>query len=327
MSDVTVEAAVGTATLPPRSSRPRDTGAATPAARIGPLERRHRVGYLWLLLPAIVFILAFFAYPLGYGLYMSLVDYRSVTFITGEAPWLGLTNYADAISSPVFPRALLNTLVITVVSLAVQMVGGLLLALYFERDFPGSRWMSTVLLLPWLVPLVINATTWKWMLQGDGIVNRLLTVIGIDGPNWLADPNVALWAVLGVNTWAGLPFMATILASALRNVPRELHEAAVLDGAGYWRRLWSITVPMVRPVLVVMTILGAIATLKVLDLVLVLTGGGPANSTQTLALMSYQSSFGEFEFGIGAAFGNILLAVTVVFAVLYARMTRSEQTA
>lgn len=327
MSDVTVQAAARTATLPPRPARPRASGRDAPTARTGPLERRRRVGYLCLLLPAVVFIIAFFAYPLGYGLYMSLVDYRSVTFITGDAPWLGLANYADAVTSPVFPRALLNTLVITVVSLAVQMVGGLLLALYFQRDFPGSRWMSTVLLLPWLVPLVIYATTWKWMLQGDGIVNRLLAAVGIDGPNWLADPQVALWAVLGVNTWAGLPFMATILASALRNVPRELHEAAVLDGAGYWRRLWCITLPIIRPVVVVMTILGAIATLKVLDLVLVLTGGGPANSTQTLALMSYQSSFGEFEFGIGAAFGNVLLAVTVIFAFLYARMTRSEEAA
>lgn len=309
------------------SAIPRSSAGPTPPRGTGRLERQRQRGLILLLLPAIVAVLAFFAYPLGYGIYMSLVDFRTATFITGEAPFVGLDNYVAALTSSLFLRALSNTLLFTVVSMAVQMVGGLLLALYFEREFPGNRWLSTLLLLPWLIPLVINTTTWKWMLQGDGIINRFLDVFGIDGPAWLADPTIALWPVTAVNTWAGLPFMATILASALRNVPHELTEAAVLDGAGYWRRLWSITLPMIRPVVVVMTILGAIATLKVLDLVLVLTGGGPANATQTLALLSYRFSFGEFQFGLGAAFGNLLLLVTVAIAILYTRLTRSEEAA
>lgn len=305
---------------------PQPPGSAAGSGRARhSLARRRNRSMLLLLLPAILVIVAFFAYPLGYGVYMSLVDFRTVTFITGEAPFVGLDNYVEAFTSPLFARALTNTLLFTVTSIAIQMAGGLLLALYFVRDFPGHRWMSTILLLPWLIPLVINSTTWKWMLQGDGIINRMLATIGIDGPAWLAEPAIALWPVTAVNTWAGLPFMATILASALRNVPPELTEAALLDGAGYWRRLWSITLPLIRPVMVVMTILGAIATLKVLDLVLVLTGGGPANATQTLALLSYRFSFGEFEFGLGAAYGNVLLMVTAVVAIVYTRLTRAEE--
>ncbi|WP_148058944.1 carbohydrate ABC transporter permease [Bogoriella caseilytica] len=322
MSETTMGPAVDATRLPQApggAAQRRGSGAA------GPLERRRNRANLMLLLPAVLFIGLFLAYPLGYGIYMSLVDFTSGTFLTGEAPFVGFANYAEAIGSAHFGRALRNTLLITIVSLAIQMSGGLLLALYFQRDFPGSRWMSTVLLLPWLVPLIITATTWRWMLQGNGIINQLLAGIGIDGPSWLADSSWAIWAIIGVNTWAGLPFMATILGAALRNVPHELEEAATLDGAGYWRRLWSITLPQIMPVMLVMTILGIIATLKVLDLVLALTGGGPANSTQTLALLSYDSSFRHFNFGVGAAFGNVLLVVTIIIAAVYAWLSRREE--
>lgn len=328
MSEASVRpaAAVGTPRLPQAlGEKPGGPGRRGRAARPGPLERRRGRANLMLLMPAIAFIGVFLAYPLGYGVYMSFVDFTSGTFLTGHAPFVGFDNYADAIGSAHFGRALRNTLLITLVSLSIQMSGGLLLALYFQRSFPGSRWMSTVLLLPWLVPLIITATTWRWMLQGNGIINQLLAGIGIDGPSWLADSSWAIWAIIGVNTWAGLPFMATILGAALRNVPDELQEAATLDGAGYWRRLWSITLPQIMPVMMVMTILGIIATLKVLDLVLALTGGGPANSTQTLALLSYDSSFRHFNFGVGAAFGNVLLVITIVIAVVYAWLSRREE--
>jgi multiple sugar transport system permease protein len=308
------------------AAQPRTVTAArtTRRGRTG-LGRRVRRGYLWLLAPAFVFMGVFFAYPLGYGVVISLSDFTAATFISGDAPFVGFDNFVGVMSSPLFAVALRNTLLVTVCSLAGQLAGGMALALYFERRFPGHTWMPSVILVSWLIPLVITATTWRWILQENGAFNQVLGLAGIDGPAWLSEPSLAIWAVIGVNIWAGLPFTATILSSSLRGVPLELHEAAVLDGAGYWRRVWSITLPQLRPVISVLVVLGIVGTLKLLDLVLVLTGGGPANSTQTFAMLSYIRSFREFDFGAGAALGNILLAITVVFAVVYARATRGEQ--
>lgn len=308
----------------PRSSRPVRglPGAGRPVRRR--LGQRVRRGYLWLLAPALVFMAVFFAYPLGYGVVISMSDFTAATFISGSAPFVGFDNFVAVMSSPLFAVALRNTLLVTVCSLAGQLVGGMALALYFERRFPGHTWMPSVILVSWLIPLVITATTWRWILQENGAFNQVLGLVGINGPAWLSEPSLAIWAVIGVNVWAGLPFTATILSSSLRGVPLELHEAAVLDGAGYWRRVRSITLPQLRPVLSVLVVLGIIGSLKLLDLVLILTGGGPANSTQTFAMLSYIRSFREFDLGAGAALGNILLAITVVFAVVYARSTRGE---
>lgn len=278
------------------------------------------------LVPALVYLALFFGYPLVHSVSMSLTDYTTATFVTGEAPWVGLENYRAALSSPLFARALLNTVVFTVASVAGQLAVGIALALFFERRFPGSRWMSSVLLLPWLVPLVVVATVWRWMLQQDGAVNQLLALMGFtDAPAWLSDPSFALATVIVVNIWVGLPFVVTIFGAGLEGVPRDIQEAAMLDGAGYWRRFIAITLPTVRPVLAVLVILGIVFTLKVLDLVLIMTGGGPANSTQTVALLSYTASFREFRFGEGAAYGNILLLLSVVFAFIYARRTRRDE--
>jgi multiple sugar transport system permease protein len=201
----------------------------------------------------------------------------------------------------------------------------MLLALFFRRNFPLSGTVRALFLLPWLLPLIVGSAAWRAILEQDsGIVNVTLEKIGlIDQPiPWLTSPQVALVAVILVNIWLGIPFNLTLLYSGLQDIPEELYEAGSIDGANGWQAFWHITWPQLRAVVSITLMLGVIYTLKVLDIILGLTQGGPANATQTIALMSYQHSFVSFRFGQGAALSNILIAVSLVFAIVYLRVNR-----
>jgi multiple sugar transport system permease protein len=300
--------------LAARTANTRATGA-------GP-RRKARFGrYLtrWLFVaPAILFVLVFFGYPIVQNVVMSLQDYTTKTFYTGEAPWVGFANYARVFDDPVFMTAVINTVLFTIGSIALQFSIGLGLALFFKRHFPLSGFLRSLLLLPWLLPLIASAAVWKWILdQGSGALNQFLGLFGVHAVPWLVSPNLALIAVIGVNIWLGIPFNTTILYTGLQAVPEELYEAASLDGAVGWRAFRFITWPSIRSVVSVVIVLGVVYTLKVVDIILGLTGGGPANSTQTLATWAYQNSFVKFAFGQGAAISNVLIVVSLLFAVIY----------
>jgi len=296
--------------------------------------RRQRMLELLFLLPAVAFLLVFFGYPIVENVVMGFERYTTSTFFTGHAPWAGLANYRAVLRSSVFTEAARNTLLFTVGSIVGQFTIGLGLALYFQRKFPLSGLLRSLLLLPWLIPLLAATTVWKWMLDADnGVINRLLVDVHLTAnhpgahPGWLTSPSLALVSVILVNIWIGIPFNATILYGGLRDIPEHLYEAAALDGATRWRAFRHITWPLMRPVVNVVLVLGVVYTLKVIDIILGLTGGGPANATQTIATQSYQLSFVQFDFGQGAAAGNILVVISLVFAVLYLRANRRAVTA
>jgi multiple sugar transport system permease protein len=275
------------------------------------------------IVPAAIYVLLFFGYPIVKNLMMSFQEYTTKTFFTGEAPWVGLDNYITAVTSNLFWPAMVNTMLFTIGSLIGQFVIGLGLAVFFQKNFPLSGFMRAMLLLPWLLPLIVASATWRSILDQDsGILNRFLGVFGIDAVPWLTSPDVALIAVIIVNIWVGIPFNVTLLYGGLQDIPEELYEAASLDGATGWKAFWHITLPNLRAVISVTLVLGVVYTLKVLDVILGLTGGGPANATQTIAIRSYQTSFIDFEFGVGAAFSNILILISLVFAIIYLRGTR-----
>jgi multiple sugar transport system permease protein len=293
------------------------------------LTRRRRVELWAFLLPGIVFFAAFFLFPLGYGVFMSTTEFTTGTFITGRSPFVGLQNFVDILSAPVTATAVINTLVITVVAVSVELVLGMALALLFNRRFPGSRWLPTLILLPWLLPAVVVATIWKSLLAGDGAINDILRAFGLPTTAWLAEPSTALGAVIVVAVWASLPYWSTILSAALTQVPPEQLEAAQLDGAGAGSRLVYIVIPAIWPVISVLVVMSVVYTLLIVDLVLALTQGGPANSTMTLGVLSYRSAFGLFEFGHAGAYGMLLLAISLGFATIYtwlaARREKSER--
>jgi multiple sugar transport system permease protein len=273
----------------------------------------------------VVYIGLFFGYPIVKNVVMSLQNYTTRTFFTGEAPWVGFANYVSVITSGLFSTTLINTGLFTVGSIIGQFVIGMALALFFKRRFPLSGVLRALLLLPWLLPLIASSAVWKWILDQDsGILNQTLLFFHLTPAAipWLSSPNVALISVIMVNIWLGIPFNATILYGGLQGIPDELYEAAGLDGATGWKAFRYITWPTLRPVVSVVLVLGIVYTLKVLDIILGLTGGGPANATQTLATNSYQQSFVLFSFGTGAAISNILIIISLVFTVVYLRLNR-----
>ncbi|MFI6029825.1 carbohydrate ABC transporter permease [Amycolatopsis magusensis] len=279
------------------------------------------------LLPALVYVLLFFGYPLVNNISMSLREYSVRSFYTGEAPFAGLDNYAAVLGDPLFGTAVLNTALFTIGSIFFQFTIGLALAVFFSGRFPGSALLRSLLLLPWLLPLVVSGAVWRWMLDQDhGVINAALRAVGLaDGPTpWLTDPGWALPAVIIVNIWIGIPFNLVILHGGLRAIPASLYEAAALDGATAWQRFRHVTWPLLRPVTAVVLMLGLVYTIKVFDVIMVVTGGGPANATQTLTTWAYQLSFdGDFAFGQGAAVGNLLVLIATVFGLLYLRSARA----
>jgi multiple sugar transport system permease protein len=289
-------------------------------------RRRRRLSQWGFIAPAVVFMVLFFGYPLVRNVLMSFQDYSPSTFFDGKAPFNGTDNWSNVFQDDLFGKALWHTVVFTIGSLIGQFGIGLALAVFFTKRFPLNGVLRSLILLPWLVPMVVSGIVWRRILDQDtGVLNSFLDTFGLGGATpWLTSPGMALFSVILVNIWIGIPFNMVILYGGLQEVPRELYEAASLDGASAWRTFRSITLPLLKPVITVVLVLGFMSTVKILDLILALTDGGPADSTQTLGTLTYQNSFVQLDFGAGAVVGNVLILISAVFAVFYLRANRSE---
>ncbi|MFE1260516.1 carbohydrate ABC transporter permease [Streptomyces albogriseolus] len=311
-----------TVTAPPPAAAPGKDAAP------GPARARLRRGLVrWgFVAPAVVFMLLFFGYPLVRNVVMSFQHYTPKTFFTGEAPFNGADNWSSVFQDALFGKALWHTLVFTAGSLLGQFCIGLALAVFFNRRFPLGGVLRSLILLPWLVPMVVSGIVWRRILDQDtGVLNTFLDTLGLGGHTpWLTSPDMALLSVILVNVWIGIPFNMVILYGGLQEIPKELYEAASLDGASAWRAFRSVTLPLLKPVITVVLVLGFMSTVKILDLILALTDGGPADATQTLGTLTYQNSFVELDFGAGAVVGNVLILISAVFAVFYLRANRTE---
>ncbi len=282
------------------------------------------------LLPLVVYLLLCYAYPLLTNIDLSIRDYTVRSFVQGGAPLIGLGNYATVFADPTFGTALRHTVVFTVASLAFQYTIGLALAVFFARGFRLSATLRALFLVPWLLPLIVSASTWAWMLNSEaGVVNAVLAVFGVDPVNWLTSPDASLVSVTIANIWIGIPFNLVVLYSGLRNIPAEVYEASSLDGASGWQTFRHVTFPMLRPVSAVTLLLGLIYTLKVFDIIWIMTRGGPAGSSTTLATWSYELGFGTMlpRFGPSAAVGNVLILLAVVAGLVYVRLQRHQEPA
>ncbi|WP_367325573.1 carbohydrate ABC transporter permease [Streptomyces sp. HUAS ZL42] len=303
--------------------------AAPPPARTA--TRRRPASPQWaawaFLAPVTLYLVLFYAYPLYRNLDLSLRNYTVRSFVRGDAPFTGLKNYETVFTDPTFGPALVHTVVFTAVCLVFQYAIGLALAVFFNQHFRLSATLRALFLVPWLLPLIVSASTWSWMLNSDsGIVNALLSTVGIGSVNWLTSPSWSLTSVIIANIWIGVPFNLVVLYSGLQSIPGSLYEAAALDGAGAWRRFWSITFPLLRPVSAITLLLGLVYTLKVFDIIWIMTKGGPADSSTTFATWSYRLGFGSLlpSFGPGAAVGNLLVAAALVFGLVYLRVQRKQ---
>lgn len=314
------------------TARGLDVGAAAEAAvptdGRATRRRRHRREQLtaWAFIaPVAIYLAVFYAYPLYRNLDLSFRDYTLRSFIDGTAPFVWFENYIDVLSSATFAPALVNTAIFTGVSILFQFSIGLALAVFFFRNFPLASTLRALFLVPWLLPLLVSASVWAWMLNSEsGIVNAGLEALGAPQVNWLTSPEWAMVSVLIANIWIGIPFNLVILYSGLQGIPGDLYEAASLDGASGWQTFWRITFPLLRPVSAITLLLGLVYTLKVFDIIWIMTKGGPVNASTTLSIWSYRLGFGgqSPELSPAAAVGNLLIVLAFIFGLIYIRAQR-----
>ena len=273
-------------------------------------------------LPIILFTVLFLAYPVVYSLTLSFRDATIDTFVGGDMPFNGLTNYQQGLSNPNFSRALLNTVLFTFFSILFQFTIGFLLALFFQNEFPLKNALIALLLVPWLAPILTAANTFKGLFNEVGPINQIGHLFGLPYFPWLADPQLAFVATIVANIWIGFPFNFILLYAGMRAVPLEIYEAAKLDGASYWKQVSHITIPLLKPVTVAVLMLGTIYTVKVFDLVWIITGGGPANSTHLLSTYAYQTGFSVFNFGQAAAIATVMVLLILSLNLLQLALQR-----
>jgi multiple sugar transport system permease protein len=267
--------------------------------------------YLFIL-PFLIFCLALLLYPVIYSLTLSFRDATVETFVSGEMPFNGLTQYQAALADPVFWRALINTVLFAFFSILFQFTIGFLLALFFQANFPLKNFCLALLLIPWVSPVLTAANIFKGLFNEIGPVNQIFNMIGLHPLPWLADPAYAFPATIVANIWIGFPFNFILLYAGMRSIPIEVYEAARIDGARFWKRVAYITLPMLKPVSVAVLTLGTIYTVKVFDLVFIMTGGGPANGTQLLSTYAYQVGFSVLNFGEAAAIATLMVLLVLL---------------
>jgi len=279
--------------------------------------RRNLGGYLFLL-PALAIFALFVWYPLVLGFIMS---FQSVDMIN-PAVWVGWTNYREVFSDPLFGIAWRNTLVFTGYALLFGYFVPIVLALLINEMRHGKGLLRLAFYLPVMLPPIVTAFLWLWLYNADsGLLNALLHLVHLPGGLWLENQSTALPALVVVATWGAAGSTMLIYLAALQGVPASLYEAVEIDGANLWQRIWHVTLPTIRPIMLLMLVLQIIATMQVFTEPFVMTGGGPDNATMTVLILIYNYTFQNADFGEASALGVILFLVLAVFALTYMRMT------
>jgi multiple sugar transport system permease protein len=294
--------------------------AGRPFTLGGAIEREGIFSWL-MLAPGILFLLGFVAYPFFYGIFLSL-QHR---LVAQPGVFAGLANFITLEHDAVFWQVTRNTFVYTIVTTVLKLVGGLGMALVMNQAFRGKNLARAFLLLPFIVPTVLSTVAWMWILDPTfSVVNWLLVHGGIvkAGFSWLGNATLAMLSVIAVNTWRGMPFYGITLLAGLQTISPELHEAAAIDGASAGQRFRYVTLPLLKPVMIIVTMFSVIFTFSDFQLVYTLTGGGPANATNIFAVYAYQSGMNGGQLGLGAAVALSMLpalALVIVALTLYLR--------
>ncbi len=270
-----------------------------------------------LLAPTVVLLGLFIAYPFLMGLWLALTD----AAVGKAGRFVGLQNFLAAWNDSIFRTAFRNTVFYTFWATVFKLSLGMWLALLLNRHFRGKRLVRAAMLLPFIVPTVLSTFAWRWMFDPTfSVLNWLLYRLGLIAVKlpFLSDGTWALWCAIVVNTWRGMPFFAITLLAGLQTINPDLMEAAALDGASAWRRFWHVTWPLLKPITIVVVVFSVIQTFADFQLIYVLTGGGPANSTHLVATYAYQIGVGAGLLGEGAAIS--LFMFPVLFAVVWVQL-------
>src|SRR5437016_264804 len=281
-------------------------------ATVGELPDRQGVLAYVLLLPALVILAVFIGYPFLSSLWLSVTD-QSVS--TSVARFVGLDNFADELGSQIFRQTVRNTLVYTGVTVVFKLGLGIALAVLMNQSFRLKNFARAALLLPWIVPTALSAIAWLWLFDATfSVFNWAIVHSGLAdrGINWLGEGGWAMTAIIIANVWRGTPFFAITILAGLQTVERELLDAAAVDGASVWQRFWRITLPLVRPVLLIVLLFSIIWTISDFQLVYVITRGGPANSTHLFGTLAYDVAVRAGQLSEGAAISLYMFPVLIV---------------
>jgi multiple sugar transport system permease protein len=304
------------------TSRAAALALARPRALLSRRAKELLVGCLYLA-PVAVCLGGTIVFPILKAMHMSL--YNHVLIKPQEYRFVGVGNYARLLHDETFWLTLWNSMEWVFGSVALQFLGGFAAALLLHQSFPGRAFVRTVTLLPWIVPGVVVALVWEWLYQPNyGVINDVLFRLGWlhERVAWLSDPRLAMPAVITANVWRGVPFFAIMLLAGLQAIPDELYEAARVDGAGVVGRFMHVTLPLVRPIVVVATATRIIWTFNYADLIFVMTSGGPANATQITSTYTLLMAYSNLDFGYAATLSVVLLAIMLALTVVYLRVTR-----
>lgn len=288
------------------------------------MSARKKLEAYCFVLPAFVYIVVVMGYPLIYNIVLSLQNVTVRNLTKGTAEFVGLQNYINLFHDSTFLLVLKNTFIFTFACLVFQFTLGFAFALFFYQKFRLAGPIRGAILVSYMMPMAVTGLLGKNIFSNAGLINDLLSKLGIAGPEWLVNSSTALIAVIVMNCWVGIPFNMLLLISGLSSISTDVYESAAIDGANWWQRFWHITVPLMKGSIMSVLMLGFIYTFKGFDLMYIMTAGGPLNSTDVLGTYAYMLSFTQFKFSEGSACAMVLFVCLFAIGIFYLRMIMKE---
>lgn len=298
------------------------TGRATKFSPVPQfLKRDNHVSWYLLIGPPFVILFLLTAVPLVVSLYTSLLDWNLAD--PAGAVFVGLQNFIDLAGDGAFWHAMGLTAYQVIATVSIQIGIGTIIALLLAQDFRGSQFLRSVYLIPMMTTPVVVGLMWKMLYNTDsGTINYLLSLVGIAPVNWLGDASTAMPALIGADVWLSTPFVVVILLAGLQSIPTEVYEAAQVDGASGTKMFWHITLPLLKPMIMLAILFRVMDAIRRFDTIYVMTGGGPGNATETLDLFAYFNAFTYLEVGKGAAIATVMLLIIFIVSLPILRQTQ-----
>jgi multiple sugar transport system permease protein len=280
-----------------------------------------------LVTPALLCIMLVAFFPIGRTIYLSLFSMK-LQFIHLKK-FVGLGNYIILASDPRFWASLYHTLFFVVASVSIEFIIGLGMALVMHRNFKGRGIIRAAILVPWAIPTVVSAMMWSFIYNDQlGVLNDVLLKLGVidSYKTWLGDASTAMWAAISADVWKTSPYVGLLLLAGLQIIPADLYEAATVDGATKLRQFFVITLPLLKPTILVTLLFRTLDAFRVFDIIFVLTGGGPANSTETISIYTYKTLFRNLDFGIGSAMAVSMFVCVMIISLIYQKGLGARRT-
>ncbi|MCA0150407.1 MULTISPECIES: sugar ABC transporter permease [Rossellomorea] len=287
--------------------------------------RNHPLTPFLFLIPGVIILGAFIFYPMLNAIWLSFTNYNIVT----DAEFIGLENYKGLFADALFWKVLGQTLLYLVIVVPALVILPIFLAILVNQQVKGIGFFRSAYYVPVVTSMVVVGIAWKWVYADKGILNYILESLGLinEPVNWLTSTSTSIFAVMVVTIWKGLGYYMVIYLAGLQSISDDLYEAADIDGASKWKQIWHITIPLLMPSIMIVTIMSSISAMKVFEEIYVMTGGGPLNSSKTLVFYIYEEAFDKLQMGYASAAGVVLFIITLIFSVINIKFMSKKESA